>query len=106
MTPGGHQAPWRRSQVSSIVRGRDATAPAALILGLSQLGAPFKGGVLVPDPDVVIPVTTDVLGQITLASVWPGGVPSGFSFFCQWWIPNVGGATNWAATNGLMGETP
>jgi hypothetical protein len=82
------------------------SAPTTLVIGLTAIGAPFKGGVLVPHPDLLVPVPTDALGKATLASTWPAGVPSGFTFFCQWWIPGAGGATGWAATNGLMGEAP
>jgi hypothetical protein len=34
------------------------SATATLIFGLSQLGAPFKGGVLVPNPQLFIPLPT------------------------------------------------
>ena len=92
--------------VSLSLASGHVSSPTVLILGLSYLGVPFKGGVLVPYPDVLILLTSSALGQATLATIWPAGVPSGFAFFCQWWIPGAGGATGWAATNGLMGETP
>src|SRR5262245_63901950 len=38
-------------------------APAVLVVGQSALSAPFKGGVLVPAPDLLAPLVTDGAGQ-------------------------------------------
>ncbi len=83
------------------------SSATALFVGLSALNAPFKGGTLVPNPDVVVPgLLTDGAGQLTLASTWPPGIPSGFSMYFQAWVADAGGPQGFAASNGLQGTTP
>jgi hypothetical protein len=48
---------------------------ATLIIGFSQLGAPFKGGVLVPNPQLLIALPTSPSGTLTLPFLWPSNVP-------------------------------
>ncbi len=80
---------------------------AALIIGYSVLNAPFKGGVLVPNADIVIAgLPTGPAGQLVLTSVWPAGVPSGFIFLQQVWVADPAGPKGFAATNGLGGKAP
>ena len=45
-------------------------------------------------------------GSKTLGSHWPAGVPSGFSFWSQWWIADAGAPAGYAASNGVRGTTP
>ena len=53
-----------------------ADASAWLVAGFSELGAPFKGGVLVPDVDLLVgPLSTGPTGAFELATTWPAGVP-------------------------------
>lgn len=74
---------------------------AWLALGYSTINAPFFGGTLVPD---IIPPG---LGQLELTGIWPAAVPSGFSFYTQFWINDPGAAfVPVAASNGLQGSTP
>lgn len=78
-----------------------------LIIGLSALNAPFKGGVLVPNPAVVIynlPVSN--LGALNLSGTWPANIPSNTSFWFQHWIVDAVGAAGFSASNGLKGTTP
>jgi hypothetical protein len=59
----------------------------ALVVGFSQLNANFKGGVLVPDVDLVIvglPVGGG--GGFLLAFTWPSGVPAGIQIWFQHWV--------------------
>lgn len=82
-------------------------ALATLVLGLSVLNVPFKGGNLVPSPYLLVfglPVGSD--GKLVLSSVWPSGLPSGFSFYTQYWVPDPAGPAGLAASNGLSGTTP
>ncbi|MHC5212720.1 MAG: hypothetical protein ACYTG2_18570 [Planctomycetota bacterium] len=84
-----------------------ASAPVYLVAGLSQIDAPFKQGVLVPSPDLVLPLgTTDVAGQLVVPLTWPVGLPSGLSFVLQEWIPSPSGPAGYLATYGLQGSTP
>lgn len=83
---------------------------AYLALGYATLNAPFFGGTLVPDisaPGFFVPFATDGLGQLQLGGTWPAGVPSGFSFYTQFWIADPGASfVPVAASNGLQGTTP
>ena len=74
-----------------------------LFVGLSELGAPFKGGTLVPAVDLLVPLTTDAAGGTSLQATWPAGIPPGFNFWVQVWIADPGGPVGFAASNGLKG---
>ena len=81
--------------------------PATLIIGLSLLNAPFKGGTLVPNPSFLIfGLSTNAHGTLALSATWPSGLPSGFTFYTQYWIPDAAGPAGFAASNGLAGTTP
>jgi len=87
--------------------GAPALATATLVMGLSPLNASFKGGVLVPTPDLLVPglpVSGD--GQIVTPFVWPNGVPPGATLLVQYWIPDGTAAAGWAASNGLAAVAP
>jgi hypothetical protein len=76
------------------------------VLGFSDLSAPFKGGTLVPFPDIAAPVPLDGAGGVTLPTLWPTGIPTGFEFLNQFWIPDPGGPKGFASSNALEGTTP
>lgn len=79
---------------------------AYLIVGFSQVVAPFKAGVLVPAPDVVtkgLPVNAQ--GQLELSTPWPAG-GSGLSFASQFWIQDPGGPVGWAASSAVSATIP
>jgi hypothetical protein len=78
-----------------------------LVLGFSALGAPFKGGLMVPQPDVVVlGLPLDGAGSHQLDLTWPGGVPRDITFWFQHWIPDAAGPAGFSASNGLSGTTP
>ena len=77
-------------------------APVALIVGLSQVSLPFKGGELVPSPDVaLVGFTTDASGALLLQARWPAGLPAGFAVWMQAWIADASGPMGYAASNGV-----
>jgi len=77
----------------------------ALIVGLSELGIPFKGGVLVPSPDFVIGgLPTDGTGSMVLPVLWPS-LPPGVPIFFQHWVSDPGVANGLSASNGLKGTS-
>jgi len=79
----------------------------SLVLGFSELDAPFKGGVLVPSADVVFaPLQADATGATTLAAPWPPGVPSGFTFYVQSLFPDAGAVQNVASSSGVRVVAP
>ncbi|HZM00747.1 MAG TPA: hypothetical protein VFD43_10890, partial [Planctomycetota bacterium] len=79
---------------------------AVLVVGSSPLYAPFKGGVMVPDADFLLPMLTDPLGGALLGGRMPPGTQSGHSTYFQWWIQDPAGPKGFAASNALAGTTP
>ncbi len=97
----------------SVENVEGATLSSTLVIGLSQIDAPFKGGVMVPNPDVlltglsfVVPVAPlDATHQ--LSTIYPAGVPSGASIFVQHWVQVTGvGSPFLMASNGLAITKP
>ncbi|MEO7997574.1 MAG: hypothetical protein ABI852_09020, partial [Gemmatimonadaceae bacterium] len=80
--------PTTTSANDSVATG--ATVTATLVFGLSQLNAPFKGGALVPQPFLLIPLTTNASGAANLPFVFPAGVPTGIQLYFQFWVQDPG----------------
>ncbi len=82
---------------------------AFLVVGLTQLNAPFKGGTLVPDLDVAgfpLALPTGPTGDIPINATWPAGIPSGFVTYYQYWVQDVAGPVGFSASNALSSTTP
>jgi glyoxylase-like metal-dependent hydrolase (beta-lactamase superfamily II) len=86
--------------------GAAHSAPSWLVAGLASLSAPFKGGVMVPAPQIVLPLVTDANGRISLVGSWPVGVLQGTNLFAQFWVQDAGGPKGYAASNAQQGVTP
>jgi len=94
------------SALSLEVSGALASAPTYLIAGLSQLLAPFKGGVLVPQPDVIVSgLLTDPTGGLALNLPWVTDAPAGLTLTLQFWIADAAGPVGYSATNGISRVT-
>jgi hypothetical protein len=79
----------------------------AIVLGFSLSLHPLKGGVLVPNADVIVPgLPTDGNGELFLPFLWPAGIPSGFFLYFQDWIVDPAGPKGFSASNGLQALTP
>jgi hypothetical protein len=82
-----------------------STAPlsvATFVLGTGLLGAQFKGGLLVPTPDILVgPLPTSATGTLAFTEVWPGGYPPGLTLFVQVWIVDGAAPAGYSASNGL-----
>jgi len=84
-----------------------ALSTTHLILGFSAINFGFKGGLLVPAPDLLLlGLPTDGNGELTLGFEWPVGVPSGLNLYFQHWIADPAGPAGFAASNGLRAVTP
>ncbi len=84
-------------------------APAWLFVGLATLNAPFKGGVLVPQPGppgLLLGFTTSPAGRIVLAGNWPAGVPAGTLLVMQYWIVDAAGPAGFSASNAVSASAP
>lgn len=78
-----------------------------LVGGLSTIHAPFKGGVLVPSPDIILPaLPVSPSGDLSLGGIWPAGIPSGFTITFQHWLPDPAALKGFAASNALSGTVP
>jgi hypothetical protein len=78
-----------------------------LIIGLTAINAPFKGGVLVPAPNILLPgLLTGPSGSLALVSPWPAGIPSGVALYVQAWIHDAAAVKGFAASNALHLVTP
>ena len=81
-------------------------APATLVMGLERLGAPLFGGVLEPDPLLLLPLVTDAHGFVIIEDTWPPGIPSGLEVIMQAWVPDPAAALGYAASPGVRVTTP
>ena len=105
MTGAGTLVPL--TTVSLVLTDGQASGSSWLVMGLSELSLPFKGGVLVPNADFVLgPFALDARGGLLLSTHWPAGVPSGFVTYFQQWIPDVAGPQGFSASNGLGATAP
>jgi hypothetical protein len=83
-----------------------ANTTTTLVIGLSQLNAPFKGGVMVPNPDFLIfLLPTGPAGTLPLAATW-AALPSGFVVTFQHWISDPAGPVGFAASNAVSATQP
>jgi hypothetical protein len=88
------------------LRGASPGHSATLVLGVSYLGLPFKGGVMVPSADLFAgPIPVGLDGSLALGGHWPGAA-SGAQLWAQWWIADAGGPLGWAASSGVQATVP
>lgn len=84
-----------------------AGAPAVLVLGATELSLPLFGGLLVPAPDLLLPMgSLSPSGSAALPLTWPAGAPPGISLWFQGWVIDPSAPSGLAATNGLRGKAP
>lgn len=81
-------------------------APALFVVGLAAAPQPWKGGVLWPRPDLVLPKLLSTAGKATLTLHIPTGQPSGVVVFAQAWIADLGAVQDLSATSAISGATP
>ena len=95
------------SQVSVVLENGVPFGMGCFVLGLSQWGTPCKGGVLVPQIDIIAEgQLLDALGEHVNTFTWPSGVPAGTTFYLQMWIHDVTGPVDFTASNGLAIVAP
>jgi hypothetical protein len=95
----GPQIPTAGTKLT--VTGGQPSHTVFLIVGLSALGAPFKGGTLFPDPNILLTFAFDGAGNWQLVFSWPDGIPFLTQLWWQVWTPDAGGPKGFASTNGL-----
>jgi hypothetical protein len=97
----GHLTPAVGGDASLSLTGALPFAPAWLVIGLDRINLPFKGGVLVPAPDLLLPFVVDGAGGHAFAWTWPGGLPTGSKLWIQYWIVDLGAPVGLSASNGV-----
>ena len=99
--------PIAGSQVSVVLENGLPFGMGCFVLGLSQWGTPCKGGVLVPQIDIIAEgQLLDALGEHVNTFTWPAGVPVGTTFYLQMWIHDLSGPVDFTASNGLAIVAP
>ena len=94
------------SQVVLSLSNAWPSSSAFLIVGLSLLQAPLKGGVLVPSTDLILPFPTSAAGTFGFAFGWPVGLPAGVPSYYQIWVQDAAGPAGFSASHGVQGTTP
>jgi hypothetical protein len=75
---------------------------ALLVLGITTLYVPFKGGTMVPDDTLIMGgYPTGTQGAIHLTGFWPPIAPP-LTLYAQYWVVDPAGPVGWSATNGLL----
>ncbi len=77
-----------------------------LVVGQSAINLPVKGGVLVPDLDLIFGVSSGPTGAVTLSGSVPPGLPAGLTTYFQYWFVDPGAAQGFSASNALSATTP
>lgn len=77
----------------------------ALLSGLGLAELPFKGGVLVPTPNLIfnslLALPVNAAGERALMVHWPPDVPAGTKLYLQHWVVDPEGPLGYSASNGL-----
>jgi hypothetical protein len=85
------------SAVELIVSDGPPGAPGVLFAGPWAAGLPFAGGVLIPQPDVSLPLELNASGSFTAVARWPDPLGSWWAVWLQAWLADPygpGGATS------------
>jgi hypothetical protein len=83
------------------ISGAPPSTVSWLVVGASALAQSFKGGLLVPYPDFLLPVQPDPTGAATLPATWPALTPPSWSVWLQLWTQHPAGPQGWLASNAL-----
>lgn len=83
------------------LRNAPPNSPAWLISGRSAAHLLKKGNVLIPNPELVIPLRTDREGRVHWDFMTPSSAASGTSMYFQFWVRNGSGNSEVVASNGL-----
>jgi hypothetical protein len=94
------------SVTSLAVQGAASFAPTLLVVGLSELSVPFKGGMMVPHPDLLLATLTDGFGELLLGAPWPPGIPGGTAAWLQAWVTDAAGPKGYSASNAVRADVP
>ena len=80
-------------------------SPALLFIGSRAVSVPFKGGTLVPDSMLVVPLMTTLEGELELSTVLRDRIVPGTSIYLQYWILDPAASEGVSASNALEGTS-
>lgn len=98
----GTGSPVGSAQVALEVTNAMPGVPALLVGGVSRVDLPLFGGVLVPSLDLILGITPNASGSLSIPFAWPA-LPPGLELYFQAWILDATGPAGFAASNGLVG---
>ncbi|GJM23001.1 MAG: hypothetical protein DHS20C15_29160 [Planctomycetota bacterium] len=80
-------------------------SPALLVYSLSELAAPFAGGILGPAPDFIVSIgLSDANGTLDKRFRMPESAPVGLEIWMQAWVRDAGAVAGMSASNTLRAE--
>jgi len=75
---------------------------ATAVLGFTAIHAPFKGGVMVPAPDLLLSsFPLDGIGFLSVTAPLSEGIPLGVELYLQLWVPDASLPLGFAGSNAL-----
>lgn len=78
-----------------------------VVIGLSSITLPFKGGVMVPAPDRLLSFPMNAEGELHVAwAEWPEGLPEGLDIWFQAWSQDADSWLGYTASNALTATIP
>lgn len=90
------------STASVYLGGTALDAAGALVVGPAATNLPLFGGVLIPSPDLVLPLVTSSLGDYSVQAIMTGAIQPGAQLFFQAWVIDEVATMGVAASNGLV----
>jgi hypothetical protein len=91
--------------ISLELHGGKPSATTFLVAGAPAINAPFKGGVMVPAPSLLLVLATNGAGEFAGSGPWPGA-PAGLTIWFQAWIVDAAAVQGFAASNALGATAP
>ncbi len=104
LTPQGSPDPG--TQLRLVASGLPFFSTTNLVIGLSAAYAPFKGGILVPAPDLLATGIPSTSSTAVFGFTFPAGIPTGSIAVFQYWTPDAAAIQGWSATNALQLTVP
>lgn len=77
-------------------------ASAWLVYGMTPTYLQALGGVVVPDPAMLVPLATNSAGVTVLPVLLPPDFPAGVPFYLQCWIADPAATFGYSASNGMV----
>ena len=98
----GESSLHRKTPLVLQLTGLKPATAVWFVVGASALGAPFKGGVLLPFPDLLFTgPAASLSGAIELQLTVTWSLPAGTTLYLQAWQPGAGGPAGYAASNAV-----